>query len=114
MNSTRTAVAGLARSFNGLSLEESRYLREWQAQARAFGVDGVEDLAGRSWPCPIDGVVLGVFMRGDQAASWLVVKHNGEWAVARCDDLSVSRPVDSLAEALDQLRPPGGDRGEIE
>ena len=31
-------------SFSGLNADERRYLREWQASARAIGIDAVEDL----------------------------------------------------------------------
>lgn len=107
MNSTRTDVVNPAQTFVGLTSEEVRYLLRWQADARSVGIDAVEDLASRSWPCSIDGAVIGVFANGSPAATWMVVRHNGEWAVATCGDLSVSAPVASLAEALDKLHPAG-------
>ena len=92
--------------FGGLSPTERRYLEEWQRAARAVGIDAVEDLMQRRWPCSVDGAVIGVFMEGDEAAAWLVVKHNGRWAVACCADGTVSRSVGSLADALAELYVP--------
>jgi hypothetical protein len=105
MKTTQMDVVDPIQAFRGLSPEECRQLREWRVAARAIGVDTVEDLSERSWPCSIDGALIGVFLAGRHAASWMVVKHNGQWAVAHCGDLTVSRPVGSLAEALEHLHP---------
>jgi hypothetical protein len=75
-------------------------LRRWQAEARSAGIDGVEDLASRPWPCPVDGVVIGVFGHGSDAARWLVIGRNFSWAVAHCVEGTVSPPFDTLQEAL--------------
>ena len=85
---------------------ERRYLEQWQHAARAVGIDAVEDLSQRLWPCFVNGVVIGVFVEGDETAAWLVVKHNERWAVACCADNTVSGSVDSLADALTQLYAP--------
>jgi hypothetical protein len=95
-----------AQSFNGLSADERRHLREWQALAREVGVDAVEDLTQRPWPCRIDGTVIGVFRSGFEFAGWLVIGHNGAWAVASCSQGEVSRTLNSLAEALAVIYPP--------
>lgn len=87
-------------SFSGLSTDERSYLRRWQAEARSAGIDGVEDLASRPWPCPVDGVVIGVFGHGAEAAQWLVIGQNCSWAVAHCVEATVSPSFDSLQEAL--------------
>jgi len=92
-------------SFTGLSPDERNHLREWQAAARAIGVDGIEDLAGRPWPCPIDGTVIGVFREGSDSAPWLVIGQNATWAVACCIERTVSRTYFSLAEALATIYP---------
>jgi hypothetical protein len=105
INRKNTDLMEVTPVFDGLSPDECRYVREWQQTARVIGIDAVEDLKGRAWPCDIAGAVIGVFLAGDQAASWLVVKHNGAWAVARCADLTVSEAVATLAEALHQLHP---------
>jgi hypothetical protein len=104
-NDKNTELVEATPAFEGLSPEECRYLRKWQRAARVAGIDSMEDLKGRAWPCDVDGAVIGVFMAGDQAASWLVVKHNGSWAVACCADFTVSEPVPTLAEALQRLHP---------
>ena len=86
--------------FIGLSAQERRLLRDWRTAAWPAGVDAIEDLASRPWPHPISGIVIGVFEAGAESATWLVIGHNGSWAVASCAEGSVSPPFDSLAEAL--------------
>ena len=103
MNSSRVDVIATAPSFTGLTTNELRSLRHWQTAAQAIGVDAVEDLSSRLWPCLISGVVLGVYRNGQSEASWLVIRHNAEWVVASCEDLTVSVPVTSLDEALNRL-----------
>lgn len=80
--------------------------------ARVIGIDAVEDLTVRPWPCPITGIVIGVFQASVTAADWLVIGHNGAWAVAACADGQVSRTLHSLAEALAVIYPgqPGDGR----
>ena len=95
----------LSQAFNGLSQDERNHLREWQQAARSVGVDGIEDLASRPWPCPIAGSVIGVFKAGSEAATWLVIGHNGTWAVAYCAENRVSPTFDTLAEALAAIYP---------
>jgi hypothetical protein len=89
--------------FGGLSPMERRYLTQWQYAARVVGIDAVEDLSQRP---SADGAVIGVFVEGNEAAAWLVVKHSGRWAVACCADNSVSPSVESLVGALNQLYEP--------
>ena len=93
------------RSFSELSIEERNHLREWHAEARDAGIDGVEDLAARPWPSPPDGTVIGVFTRGSDAARWLVIGQNRAWAVADCTEGQVSRVFQSLPEALATIYP---------
>ncbi len=94
------------REFAGLNPVECRYLEQWHRAARAVGIDAVEDMSQRPWPCFVNGVVIGLFVEGDEAAAWLVVKHNGRWAVACCAGKTVSPSVESLADALAQLYAP--------
>lgn len=94
-------------AFAGLTAAERRCLQDWRVAALSIGVDAVEDLSGRRWPCAIDSVVIGVFQAGEREASWLVVKHDDQWVVASCLDLTVSPAVDSLDAALCLLRAAG-------
>ena len=94
-----------SQSFGGLSSDERRHLREWQISARAIGIDAVEDLTSRPWPCLVPGTVIGVFTAGSKAARWLVVGEEGEWAVASCREDNVSGALNSLAEALAVIHP---------
>ena len=103
MKATNADIAHDSRESGGLSSTERRYLERWQRAARAVGIDAIEDLSQRPWPCSVGGAVIGVFVEGGEAAAWLVVKHNGRWAVARCADSTVSPSVGSLADALAEL-----------
>jgi hypothetical protein len=92
-------------AFSGLSPKERVYLREWQAASRAIGIDAVEDLTLRPWPCTVAGTVIGVFSVGSKSANWLVVGEDGAWAAAYCEKREVSRTLESLAEALALIYP---------
>jgi hypothetical protein len=89
-----------APEFRALHSEERSYLLEWQTRVRAIGIDAVQDLAPRPWPCPIADTVIGIYKLRDELASWLVVGHAGWWAVSCRDDGSVSQSLGSLADAL--------------
>jgi len=106
MKATNSDIAYDYEEFGGLRPTERPYLEHWKRAARGVGVDAVEDLAQRPWPCSVDGAVIGVFIAGDEATTWLVVEHNGRWAVACCADNTLSHSVDSLAEALAQRYAP--------
>jgi hypothetical protein len=93
-------------SFSGLSTDERGYLRWWQAEARGAGIDGVEDLVSRPWPCPVEGVVIGIFGHGSEAAHWLVIGHDHSWAVANCVDGTVSPSFTTLKGALATIYQP--------
>ena len=97
-------------SFGELTSDERRHLREWQATAGAIGIDGVDDLTLRPWPCPVEGIVIGIFTAGSQVADWLVVGDGRAWAVADLAKGRVSETVNSLTEAL-ALIYPGPRRG---
>ena len=71
-----------APEFRALLAEERSYLLDWQSRVRAIGIDAVQDLAPRRWPCPIADTIIGVYKLGDELASWLVVGHAGWWAVS--------------------------------
>ncbi len=101
-------LADLSRAFGLLTSDERRHLREWQVSAQAIGIDAVEDLTSRPWPCSVAGTVIGVFIAGSTAARWLVVGNEGAWAVARCVEGDVSRTLNSLAEALTVIFPGQG------
>ena len=97
-------VATLPR-FEGLSATDRTYLQDWRHAAQDIGIDAVDDMMLRPWPCPVADVIIGVFRAGDDRAAWLVIGHNGSWAVARCADGSVSHSVETLVEALSLIHP---------
>ena len=97
-------VAPLPR-FEGLSAADRTYLRDWRHAAQDIGIDAVDDMMLRPWPCPVADVIIGVFKAGDDRAAWLVIGHNGSWAVARCADGVVSHSVETLSEALSLIHP---------
>jgi hypothetical protein len=91
--------------FSALSADERACLQVWQDAAQAIGVDAVEDLLARPWPCPIAEAIIGVFNRGDAQARWLIVGQDRQWVVACCASGGVSQPFDSLADALSLICP---------
>ncbi len=106
-------LADASHSFTGLNADERRHLREWQASARAMGIDAVEDLTLRPWPCRVAGTVIGVFTAGSKAARWLVVGQESAWAVAYCAEGEVSRTLNALAEALALIYPTPAVAGQL-
>lgn len=91
--------------FHGLSPLERRLLSRWLTAARQAGIDAAEDLGVRPWPTPSADSIIGVFKSGHLLASWLIVGHQGSWAVACCADGNVSVSLGSLADALALIYP---------
>ena len=89
-----------APEFAALQADERSYLRDWQTRAGAIGIDAVQDLLQRPWPCPIADTIIGIYRHGDELASWMVVGHAGQWVVSCCNDGAISRSLGSLADAL--------------
>lgn len=111
-NLSRKAISPVEpRAFSSLTEADRRALRHWLATAHAIGFDEVRDLTARRWPAVMPGAVIGVFANGNDQAAWLAVEQDGTWAVACCVDGSVSRPVDSLEDALDIVYRAGGTSG---
>jgi hypothetical protein len=100
-----TALAAPLPSFEALSATERTYLQDWRRAAQEIGIDAVDDMLLRPWPCPVADVIIGVFRAGDDSAAWLVIGHNGSWAVACCADGTVSHSVETLVEALSLIHP---------
>jgi hypothetical protein len=100
-----TALAAPLPSFEALSATERAYLLDWRQAAQDVGIDAIDDMMLRPWPCPVADVIIGVFRAGDDRASWLVIGHNRSWAVASCADGTVSRSVATLVEALSLIHP---------
>ncbi len=98
-------------SFDALSAMERSYLMDWRRAAQSVGIDAVDDMMQRPWPCPVADVIIGVFKSGDDRATWLIIGHNGAWAVATCAEGTVSHSVESLAEALSLIHPLGSNVG---
>ncbi len=92
-------------AFPALSAGERVCLEEWQRTVWLCGIDAVEDLAGRPWPCTVAETIIGVFRQGEDQAGWLVVGQAGQWAVATCASGAVSEPVTSLSDALSLVCP---------
>ena len=79
-------------AFGELSVDQRLQLREWQHRAGEAGIDAVEDLSTRAWPCPISGSVIGIFQSGAEAARWLVIGQDDAWAVAYCTQGAQASP----------------------
>ncbi|MBV9249579.1 MAG: hypothetical protein JO227_10105 [Acetobacteraceae bacterium] len=91
--------------FPKLGAEDRRLLAEWGDSAQSFGVDAIEDLGDRPWAAATPEQVIGIFETGHPLASWLIVGHHGNWAVAFCTEGTVSEAVSTLSEALALIRP---------
>src|SRR4051794_21506463 len=89
-------------AYRSLSPSERTYLLQWRMAAGASGIDAVEDLMERPWPCPLADAIIGVFRSGEDQANWLVIGQDGTWVVACCSDGAISAQFDSLADALSQ------------
>lgn len=100
----RTAAAW-DQTFQALTAAERKTLGGWAHAVQARGIDSVQDLRLRPWHCPTADSVIGVFQSGQKLAAWLVVGHDGRWAVARCADGAISAAVDSLDAALAMVCP---------
>ena len=92
-------------AFPALSAGERVCLEEWQRTVWLRGIDAVEDLAERPWPCTVLATIIGVFRQGEDMAGWLVVGQDAQWAVANCASGEVSDPVASLSDALSLVCP---------
>jgi hypothetical protein len=103
--SVQSAMPVPCSTFLSLSPDERTCLLRWCGAAEAIGIDAVEDMKLRRWPCPTAEVVVGVFRRGDELASWLVIGHGAQWVIACCADGTISPAVGSLAEALSLIYP---------
>jgi hypothetical protein len=109
----QTALVAPLPRFEGLSAADRTYLRDWRHAAQDIGIDAVDDMMLRPWPCPVADVIIGVFRAGEERAAWLVIGHNDSWAVACCADGKVSHSVQTLAEALSLIHPLEIGRGQL-
>ena len=86
-------------AFGTLTAAQRRYLLGWHEAARASGIDSIEDFTHRPWPGCTADTIIGIFEPDHLLATWLIVGHGGNWAVAYCRDSAVSAPVPTLADA---------------
>jgi hypothetical protein len=91
--------------FRGLTPDERTHLQKWWKLALPAGIDMLEDLGARPWPCAVADTIIGIFRFGEEMAAWMVIGQDGAWVVANCSDGMVSRQFDSLASALSQVHP---------
>ncbi|MDR3534252.1 MAG: hypothetical protein P4L90_27265 [Rhodopila sp.] len=89
-----------AGTFTGLSAADRQILSDWLDRADAGRIDTVMDLAVRPWNIAGAQVIVGVFEKGRQRASWLIVRHHAGWMLARCADGSVSDVSIALPDIL--------------
>src|SRR5258708_25771100 len=91
--------------FRGLTPDERTHLQKWWKLALPAGIDMLEDLRARPWPCPVADTIIGIFRFGEEMATWMVIGQDGAWVAANCSDGMISRQFDSLASALSQVHP---------
>ena len=102
---TRPVTTLPTQPFRGLTPDERTHLQRWWKLALPAGIDMLEDLRARRWPCPVADTIIGIFRFGEEMAAWMVIGQDGAWVAANCSDGMVSRQFDSLAGALSQVHP---------
>nr|WP_294521651.1 hypothetical protein [uncultured Rhodopila sp.] len=96
----------LAGTFTGLDPESRRSLSDWLdampigTQAGAGRIDSVVDLSRRPWRVTDASAIIGVFEKGMDSASWLIIGHQALWTLVRCEDSTVSETCSTLREIL--------------
>jgi hypothetical protein len=86
--------------FAGLDRTDRQVLDTWFRAARCKGIDTMIDLADRPWGAAGLEVVIGVFRRGEPAASWLLIRYQHRWVVVTVPGAQVSAVLDTLPDAL--------------
>lgn len=81
-------------------MAERLVLSAWLGRAETMDIDAVIDLAVRPWDIAGAQAILGVFETAMEHASWLMVRCESRWTLAKCADGSVSTISASLADIL--------------
>jgi hypothetical protein len=89
-----------AHTYAGLDEAERQALSDWLDYAGARGIDAAMDLSVRPWGVAGAGAIVGVFEAGKEKASWLLLRHEAGWTLARCADGFVSDAMFSLSATL--------------
>ncbi len=92
------------RTSTGLDRAERQALSEWLDTAA--GIDTAMDLGVRPWNIPGATAIIGVFETGSDQASWLVVRCDQGWMLARRTDGYISDVFASLQDILDLIDEP--------
>ena len=87
-------------SFAGLDPVDREILSDWHKTIADRSIDMIADMSLRSWNTIGARVIVGVFERGKEAASWLVVKYHDSWILVNCADGTASAEYATLAEVL--------------
>jgi hypothetical protein len=92
-------------TFAALDLASRTVLSEWLSSAAttADHIDALIELSSRAWKIAAERTIIGVFEKGKDSASWLIIEHQCLWTLARCDNRSVSGSYASLGEVLELL-----------
>lgn len=89
-----------AGSFAGLDPANREVLSDWHKNIADRRIDMIVDMSLRPWNTVGARVIIGVFERGRDAASWLVVEYHGSWMLVHCADGTASAEFATLAEVL--------------
>jgi hypothetical protein len=87
-----------ASTLTGLDTADRRVMSDWLDGAS--GIDTVTDLGARPWNIEGATGIFGIFETGNGQASWLIVRNQSGWTLARCSDGLVSDVIDSLRDVL--------------
>ncbi len=87
-------------SFMALDPANREILTDWLDLARSGPIDTVVDFSLRPWNVAGAHSIIGVFEKGEESASWLIVGSGCEWTLARCRDGHLSDVCATLPGTL--------------
>ena len=89
-------------AFVGLEPLDRHTLLAWLKRAGPLGIDAVIDLTARPWTLIGTPIVLGVFERCNDHATWLIIESGG-WLAVRCRDGFIPSTSTSLRHVLGHI-----------
>ena len=89
-----------SRVVTGLDPADQRILASWLNHSSTNRIDTILDLTIRPWNIVGASAILGVFEVKRNHASWLIVKLDSGWTLARCADGFISDVSASLPDIL--------------
>ena len=89
-----------AGSFARLDPVDREVLSDWHKTIADRSIDMIIDMSLRAWNTAGARVIIGVFEKGKDTASWLVVGYHDSWILVHCANGTASAEFATLAEVL--------------